>query len=161
MQALKKAGLVDAIKSTAGQQPFFGICMGMQVLFDTSEENSGVQCMSIVPGEVKRFAQPLIDSSLDGQSQRLKVPHMGWSKVEQVVEHAMWHNIKNDSRFYFAHSYFCVPKTKQSIAGACQYGHEFAVAVYDNNLFATQFHPEKSSDDGLQLLANFIAWDGK
>lgn len=156
MQALAAAELVDTIKNTVGQQPFFGICMGMQVLFDSSEENSGVQCMGLVPGQVKRFAQPHLDS--DGA--RLKVPHMGWSKVGQSP-HAMWHNINNDSRFYFAHSYYCVPEKTDNVAGACLYGHEFAVAIFDKNLFACQFHPEKSSDDGLQLLANFVAWDGK
>jgi len=160
MQALEAANLVDTIKSTAGKQPFFGICMGMQVLFDFSQENSGVQCMGIVPGDVKRFAQPLIDTSSSGAGERLKVPHMGWSEVAQAIDHPMWHNINNSSRFYFAHSYYCVPSNGQSVAATCHYGHEFAVAVHSKNLFACQFHPEKSSDDGLQLLANFIAWDG-
>lgn len=155
MQALAAAELVDTIKSAVGQQPFFGICMGMQVLFDSSEENSGVQCMGLVAGQVKRFAHPHLDS----EGARLKVPHMGWSKVGQTA-HAMWHNISNDSRFYFAHSYYCVPENTDKVAGTCHYGHEFAVAVFDKNLFACQFHPEKSSDDGLQLLANFVAWDG-
>ena len=157
MQALATAGLVDTLKNAAGEQPFLGICMGMQVLFDASEENSGVKCMGVVPGQVKRFAQP----HLDAEGNRLKVPHMGWSMVGQSLEHAMWHSIRNDSRFYFAHSYYCVPEKTSNVAGTCQYGHEFAVAVFDNNLFACQFHPEKSSDDGLQLLANFVAWDGK
>ena len=112
--------------------------------------------MGVVPGQVKRFAQPLLDS----EGARLKVPHMGWNKVRQSP-HAMWHNINNDSRFYFAHSYYCVPEKTNNVAGTCRYGHEFAVAVFDKNLFACQFHPEKSSDDGLQLLANFVAWDGK
>jgi len=156
MQALAACDLVETIKSAVGQQPFFGICMGMQVLLNSSEENSGVQCMGVVPGKVKRFAQPLLDNN----GTRLKVPHMGWSKVGQSLEHAMWHNVNNNSRFYFAHSYFCEPDNSKSIAGTCEYGHKFAVALFDKNLFACQFHPEKSSDDGLQLLANFVAWDG-
>ncbi len=157
MRALEASGLVDTLKKVIGQQPFFGICMGMQVLFDLSEENDGVECMRVAPGNVKRFAQPLLDA--DGT--RLKVPHMGWSKVRQTIEHAMWHNVKDESRFYFAHSYYCEPAKTSHIAGTCEYAHEFCVAIHDRNLFACQFHPEKSAADGLQLLANFVAWDGK
>lgn len=156
MAALKQAGLVDAVKELIGSRPFMGICMGLQVLLTRSEENNGIDCMNVLPGEVKRFSQPLVDS--DGT--RLKVPHMGWSKVTQTRSHPMWAGISDGSRYYFAHSYYCVPQEQASVVGRCEYGEEFAVAVAHKNLFACQFHPEKSAGDGLQLLRNFVAWDG-
>lgn len=156
MAALTDAGLVDTIHGIIGSRPFMGICMGLQVLLSRSEENDGVDCMDVIPGQVKRFDQPLVDS--DGN--RLKVPHMGWSKVTHAKAHPMWKDIADGARFYFAHSYYCAPDDQTSVVGKCEYGIEFAVAMARENLFACQFHPEKSSRDGLQLLRNFVAWDG-
>lgn len=155
MAALQESGLAKTILDIAGTRPFLGICMGYQVLLSHSEENGGVDCLDIVPGEVSRFDDPLFDSGT-----RLKVPHMGWSEVRQVLKHPLWAGIDAGSRFYFAHSYYCVPEDDGVVAGICHYGSDIAVAVAAPNLFACQFHPEKSARDGLQLLKNFANWDG-
>jgi len=157
MAALTDAGLTQTIKDLIGSRPFMGICMGLQVLLTRSEENDGVDCMNVIPGQVSRFEKPLIDDA----GNRLKVPHMGWSEVSHTLAHPMWEGIKDSARYYFAHSYYCKPDGKDSVVGSCHYGIDFAVAVADKNLFACQFHPEKSARDGLQLLRNFVAWDGK
>lgn len=156
MAALHQSGLAETILDIAGTRPFLGICMGYQVLLTHSEENNGVACLNIVPGEVTRFADPLFDAGT-----RLKVPHMGWSEVRHARDHALWADIDDASRFYFAHSYYCVPEDDGAVAGTCHYGHDIAVAVAAPNLFACQFHPEKSARDGLQLLKNFANWDGR
>lgn len=162
MAALNGANLVEPIKEIIGSRPFMGICMGLQVLLTHSEENDGIDCMNVLAGKVKRFNRPLTDT----EGQRLKVPHMGWSKVNHSQAHSshpshpMWSGISDGARFYFAHSYYCAPDNKDSVVGSCVYGIEFAVAMAATNLFACQFHPEKSASDGLQLLRNFVAWDG-
>jgi len=156
MSALSNANLIEPIKQVVGTRPFLGICMGLQVLLTASDENNGVACMNIIPGHVHRFSNPLL--SADGE--RLKVPHMGWSKVSQTAAHPMWQGIENDARFYFAHSYYCKPKEIDAVVGSCFYGHEFSVVLAQRNLFACQFHPEKSAKDGLQLLKNFVSWNG-
>ena len=165
MAALNQAGLVAPIKALIGSKPFMGICMGLQVLLTRSEENEGIDCINVIPGDVKRFNQPLINA----EGERLKVPHMGWSKVSQAASqstsqlnsHPMWKDIDDGARYYFAHSYYCIPDDPTSVVGRCHYGIEFAVAMAQENVFACQFHPEKSARDGLQLLRNFVAWDGK
>jgi len=157
MAALTQAGLVEPVKALMGTRPFMGVCMGLQVLLTRSEENDGVDCMNVIPGQVKRFAQPLLDSA----GERLKVPHMGWSKVRHTKAHPMWNGIDDGARYYFAHSYYCAPDNAASVVGSCDYGAEFAVAMAQENLFACQFHPEKSASDGLQLLRNFVSWDGR
>jgi glutamine amidotransferase len=129
--------------------------MGFQMLLTESDENDGVACLDIVPGRVVRFADPLLDSGI-----RLKVPHMGWSEVWHARQHPLWSNIEDGSRFYFAHSYYCVPDDPAAVTGTCHYGHDIAVSIAIPNLFACQFHPEKSARDGLQLLRNFVLWDG-
>lgn len=156
MAALNRAGLIEPIQQIIGSRPFMGICMGLQVLLTHSQENDGVACMNVLPGQVKRFDQPLIDA----QGRRLKVPHMGWSKVKHSKTHPMWNGIADGARYYFAHSYYCDPDNDDSVVGSCEYGIAFSVAVAAENLFACQFHPEKSAADGLQLLENFVAWDG-
>lgn len=156
MQALREHSLDALIQELIGSRPFLGICMGYQVLFDRSEENDGVACLGLVSGEVKRFAHPLLNE----QRVRLKVPHMGWSKVEHVKAHPLWQGIERSSRFYFAHSYYCVPEDFMMVTGTCSYGHQFAASVARSNVFACQFHPEKSARSGLQLLLNFIQWSG-
>jgi len=156
MDALNRAGLIEPIKGIIGSRPFMGICMGLQVLLTHSEENDGVACMNMLPGQVKRFNRPLTDTA----GQRLKVPHMGWSKVKQTQVHPMWSGISDGARYYFAHSYYCTPDNDNCVVGSCVYGLEFSVAMAAENLFACQFHPEKSANDGLQLLRNFVAWNG-
>jgi len=156
MAALKQASLLEPIKEVIGTRPFLGICMGLQVLLTHSEENDGVACMNVLAGQVKRFNRPLTDA--DGI--RLKVPHMGWSKVSHSKAHSLWGGISDGARYYFAHSYYCNPDDQDSVVGRCEYGIDFCVAVVAKHLFACQFHPEKSAKDGLQLLSNFVAWDG-
>lgn len=160
MQALRDHNLVSVIKEVAQSRPFFGICMGLQVLLTHSDENDGVDCLDVLSGNVKRFATPLTDAA----AVRLKVPHMGWSAVSRnnaaQGEHPMWDGIENGTRFYFAHSYYCVPDDNQHVAAHTDYGHSIAVALANDNVFACQFHPEKSSESGLKLLNNFVRWKG-
>jgi glutamine amidotransferase len=137
-------------------QPLLGICIGMQALVDHSEENGGVDCLGLMPGRVRFFGSDLRDS----QGQRLKVPHMGWNEVYQT-EHPMWQDIPQGSRFYFVHSYYVQEDDSSLVAGSCQYGVEFTAALCRDNVFAVQFHPEKSHTPGLQLLSNFLNWDGR
>ena len=141
-------------------KPVFAICVGMQALMTRSEENGGVDCLGIVDGQVRYFGD-----ALNGEAgQRLKVPHMGWNEVEQVGTHPLWQGIADRSRFYFIHSYY-VPHDKDSlergVAGVARYGEEVAAVIARPNLFATQFHPEKSQEAGLSLLRNFLQWDGQ
>ncbi len=140
MKMLKKLNLVNIIVNT--DKPVLGICLGMQLLFDKSEE-SNIECLSIIPGKVKRF-----DSS------KLKVPHMGWNKVNIKSDSRLFEGIKEDSYFYFAHSYY-VPLSVNSIAQS-NYGKIFCASVRKSNFYGVQFHPEKSGSEGLRLLTNFV-----
>lgn len=157
MAAIHEHKLTQLLKEVVNTRPFLGICMGYQVLFDHSEENSGVECLGVVPGKVVRFASPLHAAS----GERLKVPHMGWSQVTQAMEHPLWQGVDDTERFYFAHSYFCVPESSTCISGYCEYGQRIAVSIAQGSVFACQFHPEKSAANGLQLLQNFVQWDGQ
>lgn len=136
--------------------PLLGICVGMQALMDSSEENGGVDCLGLIPGQVKFFGDALEDEL----GSRLKVPHMGWSRVHQTVAHPMWSGIAQDERFYFVHSYCIEADRSEDIAAETVYGRRFAAAIAHRNVFAVQFHPEKSHTAGLQLLANFMNWKG-
>lgn len=157
MGEMQRLELIDVIKHCAGNKPFLGICIGMQALMTHSDENNGVDCLAIIPGEVEKFADGLCDP-ISGVP--LKIPHMGWNQVKQHISHPLWQNIPQDQRFYFVHSYYVVPQDPEPIAGSSFYGHPITVALAQENIFATQFHPEKSADAGLQLFANFINWDG-
>jgi len=155
MAALQAAELVALIKQLAETKPFLGICLGMQALLSDSEEGGLVPCLNVIPGHVRRFAPDLCD----GDGQRLKVPHMGWNQVQQHT-HPLWHNIPQNSRFYFVHSYYAQPDTASHSVGSSAYPHAFTCAIAKDKLFAVQFHPEKSQTVGLQLLRNFLRWDG-
>jgi len=147
--------LADAL--VAQHKPVLAICVGMQALMSHSQENGGVACLDIVPGEVRYFGNPLVDA--DGQ--RLKVPHMGWNEVRQVMDHPLWQGIPDMTRFYFVHSYYVDAVQRDLLAGAVQYGVSVDAALARDNLFAVQFHPEKSHTAGLQLLRNFLEWNGQ
>lgn len=149
---------VDEVVSEAiaSGKPFLGICVGFQALLNHSEENQGVDCLAHFDGEVKFFGDDLRE---DGE--RLKVPHMGWNQVTQTLDHPMWQGIEQDSRFYFVHSYYAKLANQDLVAGRCQYGLEFDVALAKDNVFAVQFHPEKSQHAGLTLLKNFMHWSGQ
>lgn len=154
MRELDARGLREAVMETARDRPFLGICIGLQMLFDHSEEGD-TPGLGILRGRVVRFASELMR---DAQGQRLKVPHMGWNEVRQSRPHPMWKGIADGTRFYFVHSYFPVPADPALVAGTSRYPFEFACAAATGALFAVQFHPEKSQDAGLRLLENFAAW---
>lgn len=137
--------------------PVLGICVGMQSLLTHSEENNGVDCLDLVGGEVRYFGDDLCD--IDGD--RLKVPHMGWNRVEHTRDHPLWQGIETGTRFYFVHSYYCDCADRSLVAGRSEYGIPFDAALARDNLFAVQFHPEKSADAGLRLLRNFLDWNGE
>lgn len=156
MDELTRTGLGEVAREAAAGKPMLCICVGMQALFDSSEENGGTPCLGLVRGEVRRFAEHM--QGPDGH--KLKVPHMGWNQVHQHP-HPLWRSIVQDSRFYFVHSYYTVPVDTSLIAGSADYGGEFCCALARENLFAVQFHPEKSQQAGLALLGNFSRWDGQ
>ena len=147
--------LVDAL--TEQHKPVLAICVGMQALMTHSEENGGVNCLDIIPGEVRFFGNPLVDE----QQGRLKVPHMGWNEVRQVMDHPLWRDIPDMTRFYFVHSYYVDAVDRGLLAGTVRYGVDADAALARDNLFAVQFHPEKSHTAGLQLLRNFLEWNGQ
>ncbi len=160
MAELDARNLRQAVKDAAASKPFLGICIGLQMLFEHSEEGDAAG-LGILPGQVKRFAGDL--RGADGQ--RLKVPHMGWNQVSQVAQtqgaqtsHALWSGIDDQAYFYFVHSYHVVPDDPALIVGRTEYGLPFTAAVARDNIFAIQCHPEKSARDGLQLLRNFVSW---
>jgi glutamine amidotransferase len=147
--------LVDAL--TAQHKPVLAICVGMQALMSHSQENGGVACLDLIPGDVNFFGNPLVDAA----GERLKVPHMGWNQVSQVRAHPLWQGIEDGTRFYFVHSYYVHAADRQLVAGSVQYGVSADAALARDNLFAVQFHPEKSHTAGLKLLRNFLEWNGK
>lgn len=146
-------------------KPVLAICVGLQALMDRSEENGGVSCLGHFSGEVKAFANsPKFNVATDESSssgEHLKVPHMGWNQVEQSLDHPLWQDIPDQSRFYFVHSLCVQAKDPALVVGGCHYGINFSAALAHKNVFAAQFHPEKSHDNGLQLLSNFVGWDGQ
>lgn len=147
-------GLRQAVIEATRQKPFFGICIGLQMLFDHSEEGD-VPGLGIYPGEVKRFP---VERMVDAQGAKLKVPHMGWSQVHQSGAHAMWQGITDQARFYYVHSYYVDPVESALTAATTAYPFDYTCAIARDNVFAVQFHPEKSADSGLQLLRNFVNW---
>ena len=156
MAALQRSGLGEAVQHSLANKPFFGICVGAQLLFDHSEEGNTAG-LGWFAGEVKRFAA----NQHDAQGNKLKVPHMGWNTVHQTQAHPLFKDVAQDTRFYFVHSYYFAPADDALILGNSDYPTPFACIVGKDNVFATQFHTEKSHDAGLQLLQNFMLWDGK
>jgi len=154
MDAISEHHLNRAVLDAAHSKPFLGICMGLQVLMETSEENGGTGLLGLIPGEVRRFP-----SDLEVEGQRLKIPQMGWNRVQQTRPHPLWEGVSDGSRFYFVHSYYIDPTEDDLVAGTTDYGFPFTSVIARDNLFAAQFHPEKSAAAGLRLLRNFIHWD--
>ncbi len=155
MRHLDASGLRDAVLRAARTRPLFGVCVGEQMLFDWSAEGD-TPGLGVLPGEVLRFP-PQAMHAADGA--RLKVPHMGWNRVRQTKEHPIWSGVPDDAYFYFVHSYYVVPTDPAHIAGRTDYGIAFTCAVARDNIFATQFHPEKSAANGLRLYENFVRWN--
>jgi glutamine amidotransferase len=157
MRELDARGLRAAVIDAAASKPFLGICIGLQLLFEHSEEGDAAG-LGVLPGRVKRFAPDLRDA--DGN--KLKVPHMGWNQVyRQDASHPLWAGIENGERFYYVHSYYVEPSEPGLIAGVTEYPVRFTGVVARDNIFAVQFHPEKSHHAGLQLLSNFVQWNGR
>jgi len=156
MGEIKRLGLDVILQRFSEDKPVLGVCVGMQALLEHSEENNGVDCIGLFKGRVKRFANDMVE---DGE--QLKVPHMGWNQVNQIRPHPLWNDIADASRFYFVHSYFAVPEKEADIVATSAYPETFTVALAKPNVFAVQFHPEKSQDAGLQLYKNFLTWDGE
>ena len=157
MRQLIASGLRDVVVETMRDRPFLGICLGLQMLFERSEEGP-TDCLGVLPGTVVRFRD---ERMVNGAGERLKVPHMGWSPVHHARTHPLWSGIEDGARFYFAHSFYPMPAQDSLVAGTVAYPSPFTCAVARANIFATQFHPEKSQRAGLRLLANFVAWDGR
>ena len=155
MAALQRSGLGEAVQHSLANKPFFGICVGAQLLFDHSEEGNTAG-LGWFAGEVKRFAA----NQHDAQGNKLKVPHMGWNTVHQTQAHPLFKDVAQDTRFYFVHSYYFAPADDALILGSSDYPAPFACIVGKDNVFATQFHTEKSHDGGLLLLRNFLHWNG-
>ena len=154
MREMDARGLRQALMAAAGSKPFLGICIGLQMLFERSEEGD-VAGLGLLPGHVRKFAAPQM---VDAAGERLKVPHMGWNRVRQRRPHALWDGIDNDARFYFVHSFYVETGDAGLVAGESDYPRPFTCAIARNNIFAVQFHPEKSAAAGLRLLANFVRW---
>jgi glutamine amidotransferase len=153
MREMDARGLREAVLQAARSKPFLGICIGLQMLFERSSEGD-IAGLGILHGEVVRFP----GNMRDAQGNRLKVPHMGWNQVHHV-QHPLWNGIEQDARFYFVHSYYVKTQDASLVQATSQYPHSFVCAVAKDNLFAVQFHPEKSQADGLKLLQNFVQWN--
>lgn len=156
MKQINSLGLVEPIRKAATEKPFLGICMGMQVLLEHSDENGGTKCLGLIKGTVNSFASAYEKEHIKA----LKIPHMGWNTIRQSIDHPVWANIEQDSYFYFVHSYFVNLLDSKQAAGITDYGIEFSSVLADGKVFAMQCHPEKSADNGLQLLTNFLKWNG-
>jgi glutamine amidotransferase len=155
MRSLRESGVQDAVVEASRSKPLFGVCVGEQLLFDWSEEGD-TPGLGLLPGKVVRFR---LDGLLQPDGSRFKVPQMGWNRVNQSLSHPLWRGIADGSYFYFVHSYYAVPANPQHTAGQTHYGAPFTCAVARDNIFATQFHPEKSASAGLQLYKNFVDWN--
>ena len=149
---LDASGLREAVLEAAAGKPLFGVCIGEQMLFERSEEGD-TRGLGLLPGRVVRFANPEVAEGL-----RLKVPHMGWNQVRQTSAHPLWRGVPDQANFYFVHSYYAIPADPALTAATCEYSLPFTCAVARDNIFATQFHPEKSAELGLRLYANFLEW---
>ena len=145
-----------AVEQALRTKPVLGICLGLQALYEHSDEDGGVAGLNVFAGRVERFDHQLMDAG-----RRIKVPHMGWSAVHQHGSHPLWNGIAQDTRFYFVHSYFARSTCESEVAAVADYGLQFTCAAARENVFAVQFHPEKSRQQGLKLLSNFLAWDGE
>ncbi|UZE97026.1 imidazole glycerol phosphate synthase subunit HisH [Alkalimarinus alittae] len=156
MAEIQRLGVDKLVREVSQDRPFLGICVGMQALMQHSEENNGVDCIGLLPGRVKYFGDPLME-----EGTKLKVPHMGWNKVRQVQSHPLWQGINDDERFYFVHSFYVAMEQASYVMGRSHYGKSIDAAVGHENIFAVQFHPEKSQHSGLALLKNFVQWNGR
>ena len=157
MRELHDSGLLPEVLHAAANKPLFGVCVGMQMLLDHSAEGDagGTACLGLIPGEVVKFE---LQGRHQADGSRFKVPQMGWNRVRQASQHPLWAGVPDDSYFYFVHSFYARPLDVRHNAGETDYGQVFTSAISRDNIFATQFHPEKSADMGLMLYRNFLSW---
>lgn len=161
MKHLEESGLLEALLDAVKNKPLLGVCVGEQMLFDQSAEvransqSAWTSCLGLIPGDVRRFD---LTGKLQPDGSAYKVPHMGWNQVRQDRPHPLWSGIPDLTSFYFVHSYYVVPQRNEDVAGSTEYGDWFTSAVARDNIFATQFHPEKSAEYGLKLYKNFVSW---
>lgn len=154
MIGMQQAGIDDIVKQAVFNKPVMAICVGMQALFQTSAENDGVNCLGILNGTVEKF-----NPNWQENGNPIKIPHMGWNTITGMdLSHPLWQELDEKTYVYFVHSYYCQPDDNQLTSAICHYGDSFCASVIKDNLFATQFHPEKSHTAGLQLLKNFVEW---
>ena len=157
VEDLRRLGLDQALKSAFAElKPIMGICLGAQIILDESEENKA-QCLGLINGRVKRLPHPLFSEN----GARLKIPHMGWNGLHLLKKHPVMKGLAPSDEFYFVHSYYTVPASREHVIGTTDYGIEFASVIGIRNLIAMQFHPEKSGEPGLRMLENFCSWDGR
>jgi len=156
MGEIIRLGIDDILRRFVETKPVLGVCVGMQALLEHSEENNGVDCIGLFACNVSKFIEGMTNDS----GETLKVPHMGWNKVRHSKSHPLWHDIPDNSRFYFVHSYYVKPGNANDVVGESTYPEYFTAALAKQNIFAVQFHPEKSQTVGLQLYKNFLTWDG-
>ncbi|MDB5975077.1 MAG: imidazole glycerol phosphate synthase subunit HisH [Nevskia sp.] len=161
MDELRRLELDQMVLEAARKRPLLGVCLGMQVLLERSDENGGVNALGLIPGSVVRFPDPAPETETEPHHERLKVPHMGWNQVRQTRPHPVWAGVPDDSWFYFVHSYHAAPQNPAHTLGTADYPQPFAAAIARDNIVGFQFHPEKSQDVGLKLLANFVNWNGE
>lgn len=157
MAEINRLNVGQIVEEAMKTKPVLAICVGMQALMEHSEENDGVECLGFMQGKVRFFGDDLKDE----EGNRLKVPHMGWNQVTQTRDHPLWNGVPDKSRFYFVHSYYVESSDESKVTSTTSYGKEVVATLADNNIFATQFHPEKSQTVGLSLLRNFLKWDGQ
>ena len=157
MRELHDSGLMPEVLHAAAHKPLFGVCVGMQMLLDHSAEGDvgGTACLGLIPGEVVKFD---LAGHLQPDGSRFKVPQMGWNQVRQTSQHPLWAGVPDNSYFYFVHSFYAKPLDVRHTVGVSDYGQPFTSALSRDNIFATQFHPEKSADMGLMLYRNFLSW---
>ncbi|TFY98971.1 imidazole glycerol phosphate synthase subunit HisH [Ramlibacter humi] len=155
MRELRESGLQEAVLEAAGSKPMFGVCVGMQMLLERSEEGPS-QGLALFPGEVRKFQ---LAGRLQEDGSRFKVPQMGWNSVWQMQPHPVWDGVTDGAYFYFVHSFYAAPSDARHSVGEADYGGRFTAALARDNIFATQFHPEKSADAGLALYRNFLRWN--
>ena len=155
MREFRESGLMESVLEGAATKPLMGVCVGMQMVFDRSDEGP-TDGLGLIHGEVMRFR---LDGQLQPDGSRYKVPQMGWNRVIQARPHALWAGVPDGSYFYFVHSFYAHPSDARHSLGETEYGVRFTAAVGRDNIFATQFHPEKSADQGLALYRNFLHWN--
>jgi len=156
MRSLRESGAEEAVLRAMKTRPVMGVCVGEQMLFESSEENEGTPGLGLLPGQVVRFR---LDGKLQADGSRFKIPQMGWNRVRQTRAHPLWEGVEDGAWFYFVHSYYAAPANPDDTIGEADYGAPYCCAVGRDNIVATQFHPEKSAAAGLRLYRNFIHWN--